>query len=182
MHRPLPTIDQLRRLLSYDPETGILTWLPRPPEIFSGSTPEAKRTSCARWNKRYAGTVAGGLESDGYIAMKIYNRSMLAHRLAWAIHHGEWPELILHRDGDRSNNRIDNLRSVTRQICQRNQKRHSRNTSGRTGVSWNRLRNIWVAQIKVGEKSLYLGSFSDFDDAVAARIEAEKLHDFSGKQ
>lgn len=182
MPRPLPTIDQLRRLLSYDPETGVLTWLPRPPEVFAGATLETKRMSCGRWNKRYVGTVAGGLESEGYLAVKIYNRSMLAHRLAWAIHHGEWPELVLHRDGDRSNNRILNLRSTSRQVCQRNQRRHSSNTSGRTGVSWSRVRAIWTAQIKIGKKSHYLGSFSDFNDAVAARIEAEKLHQFTGRQ
>ena len=107
---------------------------------------------------------------------------MLAHRLAWAIHYGRWPDLITHNDGARSNNRILNLRSTSRQICQRNQKRHASNTSGRTGVSWSRVRGIWVAQIKIGDKSIYLGSFSEFDDAVAARSAAEKLHNFNDKQ
>lgn len=182
MPRPLPTIDELRRLLAYDPETGLLTWLPRPPEIFSGATRDAKRSACARWNKRYAGTSAGATDCEGYIQVKIHNRSMMAHRIAWAIHFGQWPELVLHNDGARSNNCIHNLRSTSRQTCQRNQKRHKSNTSGRTGVSWNRLRAIWTAQIKIGERSIYLGSFTQFDDAVSARIEAEKLHGFTGRR
>jgi hypothetical protein len=182
MSKPLPSIAHLRRLLSYDPETGILTWWLRTPAMFAGATAAHRRSWCARWNKRYAGTVAGALQADGYRQVKIHDRPMLAHRVAWAIYHGEWPEIVSHIDGVGSNNRIVNLRSVSRQICQRNQKRHASNTSGRTGVSWSRVRSIWVAQIKIGEKSHYLGSFSEFDDAVAARIEAEKLHNFTGKQ
>ncbi len=182
MPKPLPSVADLRRLLSYDPATGVLTWLTRTPEIFAGSTTENRRSSCARWNKRYAGTVAGALQPDGGLQIKVHNRPMLAHRLAWAIHFGKWPDLITHNDGVRSNNRILNLRSTSRQICQRNQKRHRSNTSGRTGVSWSRVRAIWTAQIKIGAKSHYLGSFAEFDDAVAARIEAEKLHKFTGRQ
>lgn len=182
MPKPLPSIALLRRLLSYDPATGILTWLPRLTEMFAGATVEARRTSCARWNRRYAGTVAGALHPDGYLVIKVHDRSMLAHRLAWAIYHGKWPKIVGHIDDVRSNNRIRNLRSITRQTCQRNQRRHRSNTSGRTGVTWSRTRDIWVAQIKIGEKSHYLGSFSDFDDAVAARMRAEKRYNFTGRQ
>lgn len=182
MTKPLPSVETLRKLLAYNPETGVLTWLMRTPEMFAGATQEHRRSWCARWNKRYAGTVAGALQTDGYLQVKVHNRPMLAHRLAWAIHYGKWPDCVGHIDEDLSNNRILNLRSTSRQICQRNQKRHSRNTSGRTGVSWSRVRSVWTAQIKIGEKSLYLGSFSEFDDAVSARIEAEKRHNFTGKQ
>ena len=182
MPKPLPTIGHLRRLLSYDPATGVLTWLARTPEMFAGATAKNRRSSCARWNKRYAGTVAGALQDDGYRQVKIHNRSMLAHRLAWAMHYGKWPDCVGHIDEDLSNNRILNLRSTSRIICQRNQKRHSTNTSGRTGVSWAKARAIWVAQIRIGAKTHYLGSFSEFDDAVAARIEAEKRHNFTGRQ
>lgn len=182
MPTPLPSIAYLRRLLTYDPATGVLTWQMRAPEMFAGATAKNRRSSCDRWNKRYAGTVAGALQSDGYCQIKIHNRPMLAHRLAWAIHYGAWPQFVSHVDWPRSDNRILNLRSTSRQMCQRNQKRHRSNTSGRTGVSWSRVRSIWTAQIKIGEKSFYLGSFSEFDDAVAARIEAEKLHNFNDKQ
>ncbi len=182
MPRRLPSISHLRRLLTYEPASGVLTWRRRTPEMFSGATQEKKRSWCARWNKRYAGTVAGTVQPDGYRLVKIHNRPMLAQRLVWAIHHGKWPEIVGFIDGDRSNNRILNLRSTTRQICQRNQKRHSTNTSGRTGVSWARGRGIWVASIRIGSKTQYLGSFSEFNDAVAARIEAEKFYNFTGRQ
>lgn len=182
MPKPLPSIAYLRRLLAYDPESGVLTWLARTPDMFAGATAKNRRSSCERWNKRYAGTVAGTVQPDGYRLVKIHDRPMLAQRLAWAIHHGKRPKIVGFINGDRSDNRILNLRSTSRQICQRNQKRHCTNTSGRTGVSWSKVRAIWVAQIRIGAKTQYLGSFSEFDDAVAARIEAEKRHNFTGRQ
>lgn len=166
--RPLPSAERLRNLLDYDPETGVLRWKVR--------TDVGKR-----WNVRYAGKVAGTVDGDGYLQIKIDDKSVMAHRLAWVIHYGTWPNIVDHIDGTRNNNRIANLRSVTRKLNQRNQKRHKSNTSGRTGVYWNRVTRLWVAAIKIGKKSHYLGSYSEFPEAVAARIKAEKFYQFTGR-
>lgn len=166
--RPLPTPELLRQLLSYDPKTGHLTWKPR--------------LGFNRWNARYAGTIAGATDRYGYLSIKIHDKSYLAHRIIWAMRYGCWVECVDHINGEPGDNRLRNLRAVTRKINQRNQKRHSCNTSGRTGVSWNRHRNVWVAQIGVDGRSVYLGSFDQFDDAVKARIKAEKRHCFTGRQ
>src|SRR6266700_4134664 len=92
--RELPAIARLRELLSYDPGTGILCW-----RISKG--------------KRKAGAVAECKSKDGYIA--IGHDRWAAHRIAWAIYYGEWPrQEIDHRDLNKSNNSIINLREANR--------------------------------------------------------------------
>jgi HNH endonuclease len=167
--RPLPSAERLRNLLDYDPETGVLKW-------------KVRTDVSHRWNTRYAGTIAGTVDGDGYLQIKIDDKSMMAHRLAWVIYYGEWPNIVDHIDGSRNNNRISNLRSVTRKLNQRNQKRHKSNTSGRTGVTWNRIRQVWVAHIGHGKKCLYLGSYVEFPEAVKAREAAEQKLGFTGRQ
>ncbi len=167
--RPLPSAERLRNLLDYDPETGVLRW-------------KVRTDVSQRWNTRYAGTEAGTVDGDGYLQIKIDDKSMMAHRLAWVIYYGVWPKIVDHIDGTPNNNRIANLRSVTRKLNQRNQKRHKSNTSGRTGVTWNRVRQVWVAHIGRGKKCLYLGSYMDFSEAVKARETAEQKFGFTGRQ
>lgn len=164
--RPWPRPDQLREMLDYDPKTGTLTWKPR-----KGAP------RYAIWNAKYPGKPAGCLTPDG-LALKIDNRSFAAHRVIWAMVHNRWPECISHRNGDKTDNRLENLRAETRLTRQRRQRMHKSNTSGRTGVSWSRKAKCWIAQIKILNRSLYLGSFDRFEDAVAARARAEKEHGF----
>jgi hypothetical protein len=81
-----------------------------------------------------------------------------------------------HINGDKLDNRRVNLRVVTPQINQVNRKRLNKNNStGHRGVTGprNDLRNPWIAQIMVNRKTVYLGSFSSIDEAVAARRDAE---------
>ena len=178
--RRLPTQAELRQLLNYDPETGVLTWRERPLHLCSGRTEAHRRRGWLIWNAKYPGTVAGA-NAAGYIQIKVFDRNFPAHRIIWVMVHGWWPECIDHINGDPSDNRLNNLRSATPEINQRNQKTHSTNTSGRTGVSWNRFRECWVAQIKVHGTSIYLGSFDDFGAAVSARVAAEGQYGFTGR-
>ena len=164
----LPTPQQLRQLLNYDPGNGVLTWKPRDGEL--------------RWSKAHAGNVAGGLTPDGYIFLKIYNVSYGAHRVIWAMVTGKWPVCTDHRNGVRHDNRWQNLRSGTRQMNQRNQGLHKSNTSGRTGVYWHKPWSCWKAAIKMNNATQVLGYFYRFEDAVKARVEAERKHGFSGRQ
>lgn len=165
MQKGAPQPSELRRLLDYDPSTGILTWKKRDGKNF------------AIWNSRYPGTQAGTL-NDGYIVLKINNRNFLAHRVIWAMTYDCWPECIDHKNGCGTDNRLRNLRAVSRAINQRNQKLHSSNTSGIRGVSWDRFREKWIASVKIDGQSIYLGGFDDKEQAAAARLEAERKYNF----
>lgn len=180
--KPLPTQDVLRQLFNYDPQTGILTWMERPLRLATGQDEVGRARGCKIWNKRYAGKEAGGIDQTGYRGVKIYNQTIHAHRIIWCWAHGDWPGCIDHINGNPLDNRICNLRSVTRQMNQRNQRMHKSNTSGRTGVSWNKVSAKWVASIKMNDRSHYLGSFDLFWDAVRAREAAEAKFGFTGRR
>ena len=179
--RPIPTPEMLRQLLDYDPETGTLTWRERPLSFFFGSSEATRVRGWKIWNAKYPGRSAGVL-TNGYISVKIFDRMYLAHRIIWAMVHGVWRDQIDHINGNPNDNRLSNLRSVSQKINQRNQRRHKTNTSGRTGVSWNRFRGCWVAYIRIGRQTKYLGGFQSFDMAVSARQVAEKQYGFTGRQ
>ncbi len=117
-----------------------------------------------RWKK---GELAGCLNADGYIIVSVGRTRYYAHRLIWLMKFGEWPSgEIDHIDGDRSNNRIENMRCVTKSGNMKNQKRNSRNTSGAPGVGWDRTRNKWRVQIYVNGKHSFQGRFDSKEEAV----------------
>lgn len=94
--KPLPTLSRVCDLLRYDPATGIFTW------------------KVARGQRVLAGDTAGSVSAKGYLRIKVDGVQIRAHRLAWFMHTGSWPENeIDHRDGDRLGNWFDNLRDVT---------------------------------------------------------------------
>lgn len=165
-------LDYLRSRLDYCPETGSLTWLPAPRELFQ----------CDRifksWNSRYSGKQAG-TPFQGYLSVSINKRLFLAHRLAWFHFHGVWPEQdIDHINGDRSDNRMANLRSVSRSENLRNAAISSANTSGVRGVDWFKPIGKWRARIRADGKEVTVGYFDAKEDAVAARKEAERRYGY----
>jgi hypothetical protein len=95
-----------------------------------------------------------------------------AHRLIWFWVHGEWPVCVDHLDRDGCNNRICNLRNVSRSENQKNQKLHKNNTSGCPGISITK-RGKYIASISHNKKSISLGTFNTIDEAVKARKLAE---------
>jgi len=176
-----PNIDPgtLRCLLDYDPDTGSFVWNSRTPEMFKASFHTAKH-NCAVWNAKHAGKSAlRTLDGNGYFVGAIFDKQLLAHRVAWAVYYGMWPaEEIDHINGNRSDNRIKNLRSVTHQENGQNSSRPAHNTSGVTGVSWHKRDKVWRAFIKVDGQYKHIGSFGDFDSAVDARKAAERDCEF----
>ena len=169
----LATPQQLRELLDYDPETGVLTWKPRPREMFRQSG------HCGRWNACFSGMPAGSRTKSGYLRIEILGRSHYAHRVAWAIHFGEWPQgQIDHENGRRDDNRTENMRDVTNAENHRNKKTPRTNTSGVIGVFWENQRKKWHAQVEVAGRLIHLGYFHSLDAAAAARKDAEQRFGF----
>jgi hypothetical protein len=152
------TAARLREVLSYDPDTGIFTWM-----ISTG--PRAK-----------VGAVAGTLGKDGYIRIKVDGRKYLAHRLARLYVFGVWPEAgVDHRDGVGSNNWIKNLRVATQALNMQNQRKaRSNNKCGLLGVSPNG--DLWKARIVVDGVHEYLGTFGTPEQAHTAYLAAKALH------
>lgn len=161
---------RIRKLFNYDHETGQLIWRDR--ELAEFQSTQSWRT----WNSRYSGKAAGSYtERLNCIVLGINGKSYKAHRVVWIWHYGEWPrQQIDHINGDGRDNRIENLRDVS---CSENHKNMPVNQNSRSGIIGVRLHKdgAWVAEIKVGEKYVHLGSYSDIRLAAAARKAAEKV-------
>lgn len=165
-----PTVEQDREALmarlSYDPETGVFTWLQKP------ETDRWSRT----WNTRYAGKEAGA-SSHGYVSINIDGRLYLAHRLAWLFVCEEWPAVqIDHINGDRCDNRIANLRAATVRQNSWNAKRPAHNTSGFKGVRFHKRDKRYEAFIRVNGVAKALGYFATVEEAAQAYEAAARSH------
>jgi len=162
------TPEILRQLLRYEPETGELFWLPRDMRWF------AKEKECRRWNARYADKPAfTATNGNGYRSSRVLSTNVISHRAIWAIIHGEWPRhQIDHINGNRADNRLANLRAVTKFENGRNCRLSKRNTSGHTGVYPSRFGN-WTALIGVRRKIITIGTYKTKEAAIAARKQAE---------
>jgi hypothetical protein len=162
-----------RELISYDKDTGNLYWKPRTEKHIK------KSCSLKSWNSRYAGSQITTIDTKGYYFCSIYGKQYRAHRLAWLIHYGEWPKFIDHKDGVRVNNKLENLADVTAQQNHMNLSIASNNTSGVTGVYFNKNSGIWCAQMKFNGKTYHLGSSKNKSDVVAIRKAEEERLGFS---
>lgn len=168
-----PTI--LRELLKYGSDTGKLYWKERNSFLFIGG-----EGICNRWNSRYAGKEAfTSTHRHGYRYGRIFDKAYLAHRVIWTIVHGKWPEdTIDHINGVPDDNRLDNLRAVSHQENCKNRKQRRDNTSGTTGVYWDKRGSRWQAKIQVDGVFKHLGTFVDKDKAIKVRSEAEVKYCF----
>jgi hypothetical protein len=123
-----------------------------------------------------AGDVAGCLRKDLYWYIQLNSRRYPNHRIVWAMTNNTDPgDLdIDHLDGNPSNNHPNNLRLATHAQNMYNQAgQRADNTSGIPGVYWHKVRQKWIAQIRVDGKCLYLGLFACKHEAAKARREAE---------
>ena len=148
-------VNKLKQLLAYDPLTGVFTRL---------------RT----------GALADRQHTDNYRAVKVGGGLYLSHRLAWLFVYGKWPAgEIDHVNGDRTDNRIQNLRVVTRAENNQNIRTAKRNnkSSGLLGVTHILRNNKWRAQIMVARKKLHIGLYDSPQDAHNAYVETKRrLH------
>jgi hypothetical protein len=146
---------RLKELLLFDDAAGRFVWR------LSG-------------RKHIAGEYAGCIKPHGYEMIGIDYARYYSHRLVWLYHHGEWPRSqIDHINGNRSDNRIINLREASHTENQRNRGRQKNNHSGTNGVHWASREQRWIAKIKVHQKTRQIGAFLEKNEAIAARKAAE---------
>lgn len=157
---PELTAERARELLDYDPETGVFT----------------RRLQRMKFSE---GSVAGSLTSLGYIDIGVDRRSYKAHRIAWLITHGSWPVSELdHINGDKTDNRLVNLREATRSLNNQNTRVARRNNgTGMLGVHWDKKLKKFRAKISIDGKAIYLGRFQTAEEAYQAYLVAKRqLH------
>ena len=136
------------------------------------------------------GAIATSKRENGYLMVQLmingYKHNYRAHRVAWLLYYGIDPGEfeIDHIDQDKTNNRISNLRLVDHGEQQRNRPKPKNNTSGITGVSWEKDKKRWRAHIGIDGERRKLGTFKDKFEAICCRKSAEKrlgFHENHGK-
>ena len=158
------TLDELKKQLSYDHETGIFTRL------------------IAMCNKVKVGDIAGGVQNSGYLTLRVLGKPYLAHRLAWYYFYGEIPfGVIDHINGNKLDNRICNLRVATRSENTRNSKTRVKKYTRFRGLSVRRNKKgvYWRVNIKLNKKNIYLGMF--YDELEAYKVYLIKANELFGE-
>ncbi len=153
-------VSLLRKLFKYNKRTGVLSWRKR--------------------DRNLTGVEAGGIDRRiGYRRVNIKHRLYLAHRIILAIVNGSWPsEQVDHINGNRSDNRLSNLRTVSRDENLLNKSMYSNNKTGVTGVNWHKQHRKWYVGIRANKKSKFVGLFDDLPSAIAARKSAERTYGY----
>lgn len=141
------TQQRLKELVRYIPETG---------EFFRG-------------DKKI-----GYDNGRGYLKASLDNKEYYLHRLAWLYSYGEFTELIDHKDQNKSNNKLDNLRSVTNSKNLHNRGLPVNNKSGYKGVHYVGSRSKYLAYITINSKRKHLGIFKTLEEAIQCRKQAEE--------
>lgn len=173
-----PSQEYLKSILDYNPETGDLTWKKRPRSSFKTDG------IFKSWNTRLSGTKAGteSFNSTGkmYSSVSVNGRKIMTHRIVWVLLYGSIVESleIDHIDGNGLNNRIKNLRLVTRHENSKNLKLSKSNNSGTVGVGFDKRRGLWRARVSILGIDTHLGYFSNKEDAISARRIADSKYKF----
>jgi hypothetical protein len=116
------------------------------------------------------------IEPIGYVRVCLNKKQYKAHRVIFLMHHGYLPEYIDHIDGNKLNNKIENLRPATRQQNGQNSVMRKNNKSGAKGVCWSKPTNKWRVQINVNKEKKYFGVYKDLELAELVAIEARNKY------
>lgn len=155
---PPLTQTRVREVLRYDEHTGVFTW--RVDRAFVQAGESARSTD------------------NGYVRIRIDGRLVRAHRLVWLYVHGRWPDgAIDHINGDRSDNRLANLREASAAVNAQNQRTAHRNnqSTGVLGVS--RHHDGWRAKVSVNGVAHFSKKVGSIEAARSAYLEMKRrLH------
>jgi hypothetical protein len=162
-----------RALLRYEPETGKAFWRPRA----TGELDKMGRSKDTKWNARYAGKEAGTVTKGGRRSVAIYGKLYLLHRVIWFMEHGSWPIEIDHINGDQSDNRLVNLRSVTGAENCKNRPKLAGRSSKHIGVSIHR-NGRWQATCSVNGRQIYGGLYASEAEAAAKAAQMRRELNF----
>lgn len=159
------TIGEVLEVVSYDKDSGEFRWL----KSFTKGRGRMVK-NCV------AGEIATVKGASGYQALTVNCAPVLAHRLAWFICNGEWPQDTDHRDGNRQNNRISNLRDVPRRLNSQNvRSAHKDSSSGLLGAYFCNKRLKWYSSICKDGKSKFLGYVASAEEAHASYVKAKRV-------
>ena len=156
----ITTRGQLCALLNYCPATGVFTWRVSP------------------GGRGQAGAAAGTRDSEGYTVIRYRGRGYKAHRLAWLHAYGEMPSGVIdHINGEKSDNRIVNLRDVDAYVNAQHVRRPNKNgRSGLRWVSWFSQYGKWKASFIFQKKRYFVGHFDCKREAhEAAKVARARL-------
>jgi hypothetical protein len=167
-------IDLLFSLLKYDKINNTFYWVKRPKELFTG------QCRCNSWNTKYAGKIISGKKKiSGYPCVRVLGKTYMLHRLVFLFEHQRWPSThIDHINGDREDYRVENLREATPEINSLNRGINKNNSSGVSGVYWDSGESKWRVQININKKLTPLGRFSNLEEAIKIRKDAETLYNY----
>ena len=158
----------VRTLLDYNSLTGEFVWRHR---VGDGR-------QVRRFNKLFAGKVAGNITHQGYCEIRIFSKAYQAHRLAWLWMTGEWPKLqIDHKNGNPPDNRWANLREATPEQNRANARSISRSGATLKGICYNKSVRRFQSQIRIRGRNIHLGLFDTPEEAHHAyAVAAKKYH------
>jgi hypothetical protein len=140
------TQDKLKELLDYNSKTGLFTW-----KVYKKCVTK--------------GSLAGSIKNTGYLSIGIDYKIYSAHRLAWLYSYGVMPKSIDHINGNKLDNRLENLRECNLSENSKNVKITKRNTSGVKGVNFDKYHKKWRAELYSNGKRVYLKYFSNINEA-----------------
>ena len=172
--RQYPSRKEIIKILDYNGDNGLFYWKHRPREMFTSDR------SFGTWNTKYAGKLAGFVNSVGLPMIQIGKTSYKQSRIAYAYVNGDIDNGdVDHINRDVKDNRICNLRYVTHSENGRNRRVFKNNKTGITGVGFHKNLRQWQSHIKINKKSIHLGYYDVFRDAVVARKLAEEKYGFT---
>lgn len=119
-----------------------------------------------------SGDLVGNIEASGYVRTTLNGKRYSIHRIVYLMQHGYMPKEIDHINGNKSDNRIENLREVSRSENNVNRGSFKQNKSGYKNVSWHKLESKWQVQLKINKKAKHFGYFDDLELADLVATEA----------